>query len=77
MGKKLLSTNKAIWAPRYVAEQIKKCNYHRLRTEDRSIIGGDERGNQYTGQMVVDSTIQRLDALPVSTRKSVFMGATA
>jgi hypothetical protein len=65
--------NKPIWAPRYVAEQIKRKSYHRLTMEHRTA-GGDGMG-QYYGQMAVDTTIQRLDARPVSTRKSIFMGA--
>ncbi len=37
-------------------------------------MGSDGMG-QYYGSMAVDTTIQRLDALPASTRKSIFMGA--
>lgn len=69
----LVPVNKPVWGPRYLAEQIKKKSYHRLTMQDRPI-GADYAG-QYTGQMIVDSTIQRLDAYPVSTRKSIFMGA--
>jgi hypothetical protein len=65
--------NKPIWGPRYLAEQIKKCCYHRLTMENK-IIENTGVGSMY-GQMAIDTTIQRLDALPVSTRKSVFMGA--
>lgn len=64
---------KPVWGPRYLAEQIKRCLYHRLKMEDR--VTGSEGGNTYYGQMAVDTTVQRLDARPVSTRKSVFMGA--
>lgn len=66
-------TNKPIWAPRYLAEQIKRASYHRLRM-DNTIIGTDGMG-QYQGAMAVDSTIQRLDAIPVSGKRSIFMGA--
>ncbi len=69
-----IPTGKPIWAPRYVAEQIKRKNYHRLKMTESST-GSDQQGNQYYGQMAVDETIQRLDAVPVSTRRSVFMGA--
>jgi len=68
-------TNRPVWGPRYVAERIKACTYHRLSMEDNKIIGGDAMGS-YTGAMVVDSTIQRLNAHPASQRKSVFMGAS-
>ena len=38
--------------------------------------GSDGMG-QYFGSMAVDTTVSRLDAIPVSTRRSVFMGATS
>jgi hypothetical protein len=66
--------NKAVWGPRYLAEQIKRKFYHRLRTEDRPTNMTGE--GTYYGSMVVDNTIQRLDAYPVSQRRSVFMGST-
>jgi hypothetical protein len=66
--------NKPLWAPRYVAERIKGCKYHRLIMQESSTVGADGMGKYY-GSMVADTTIQRLDAIPVSTRKSVFMGA--
>jgi hypothetical protein len=66
--------NKPVWGPRYVAERIKGCTYHRLSMQDRPV-SQDGLGT-YTGSMVVDSTIQRLDAIPVSDRKSIFMGAS-
>lgn len=68
-------TNKPVWGPRYLAEQIKRKFYHRLKTEDRMTQGD---GNMsFYGSMVVDTTIQRLDAIPVSSRKSIFMGANS
>lgn len=66
--------NKPVWAPRYVAEQIKRRTYHRLKMDDTQNTGRDGTGVFY-GQMAVDTTIQRLDAIPVSSRRSVFMGA--
>lgn len=68
-------TNKPVWGPRYLAEQIKSKFYHRLVMQDK-ISNADGMG-QYYGQLAVDTTVQRLDARPVSTRKSVFMGANA
>jgi hypothetical protein len=67
-------TNKPVWAPRYVAERIKGCKYHRLFMEQSTSTGNDYAA-QYYGTLAVDRTIQRLDAYPESTRKSVFMGA--
>lgn len=65
--------NKPVWGPRYLAEQIRGCKYHRLKTEDR--VTGDDGQIKYTGQMVVDTTIQRLDAMPATKQKSLFIGA--
>jgi hypothetical protein len=66
--------NKPVWGPRYVAEQIKRKSYHRLVMQQNQITSADGAG-QYYGQMVANTTVQRLDARPVSTRKSIFMGA--
>jgi len=66
--------NKPVWGPRYLAEQIKRCFYHRLVMRDR-VTSGDGVGQWY-GSMAADTTVQRLDAHPVSSRKSVFMGAS-
>lgn len=68
-----IPTNKPIWAPRYVAEQLKRSNYHRLIMDENRQAGSDGMG-QYFGTMAADTTIQRLDAIPVSSRKSLFMG---
>lgn len=61
--------------PRYLAEQIKRKSYHRLKMEDRPT--NSEGGMQYYGNMAVDSTIQRLDARPISSKKSIFLGIAA
>ena len=68
-------TNKPVWGPRYLAEQIKKCTYHRLVMQNAPT-NSDQHG-QYYGSMSVDTTIPRLEARPVSSRKSIFMGAEA
>lgn len=70
----VVPVNKPVWAPRYLAEQIKRKYYHRLKMENSMSSGSDHMG-QYYGAMAVDTTIQRLDAIPVSTRKSIFFGA--
>jgi flagellar biosynthesis chaperone FliJ len=69
----LVPTNKPVWGPRYLAEQIKRKNYHVLKMENSIVTGQNKAGTMY-GQMAVDTTKQRLDARPVSTRKSIFMG---
>jgi hypothetical protein len=69
-------TGKPVWGPRYLAEQIKNCNYRRLVMNDTpSHIDPMFGGVQFSGNLVVDKQVQRLDALPVSNRKSIFMGA--
>ena len=68
--------NKPIWGPRYLAEQLKKCNYHRFSMQEK-VHSQDNLGGSYYGTMVVDNVIQRLDAIPTSTRKSIFMGANS
>jgi hypothetical protein len=72
--------NKPVWGPRYLAEQIRKCRYHRLSMEEKytsdNFIGSSGLGAMY-GKIVVENTIQRLNAEPVSPRKSVFMGSEA
>lgn len=68
--------NKPVWGPRYLAEQIKRAYYHRLTMNQHTTTGADGMG-QYYGAMAVDSIVQRLDAIPVSNRKSIFMGANA
>lgn len=67
--------NKPVWGPRYLAQQIKNCFYHRLRMDESRLVGS-EGGQKFFGQMVVDNTIQRLDAIPYSNKKSIFMGAS-
>ncbi len=69
-----IPTGKPIWAPRYVAERIKGCQYHRLTMQQHVITEANSVGQMY-GALAVDTTVQRLDALPVGTRKSIFMGA--
>lgn len=65
--------NKPVWGPRYLAEQIKRCSYHRLVMQQANVAADGMA--QYYGQMVADETRQRLDAIPVSQRRSVFMGS--
>lgn len=67
-------TNVPVWGPRHLAEQIKGCKYHRLVMKENVGVGQDGTG-QYYGQMSADKIVQRLDAMPVSNRKSIFMGS--
>jgi hypothetical protein len=69
-------TNKPVWGPRYLAEQLRRRFYHRLRMEENRVTGADGKGTYY-GTMVADTKIHRLTAEPVSTKKSIFMGEAA
>jgi len=69
-----IPTNKPVWVPRYVAEQISRAKYHRLTMNENKAISSDGTGTFY-GQMVAENTIQRLDAHPISSRKHIFMGS--
>lgn len=67
-------TNTPVWGPRYLAEQIRRKFYHRLTMKEQVVEQGSA-GSIY-GRMVVDTTIPRLTAEPVSSRKSIFMGGS-
>lgn len=67
--------NKPVWGPRYLAEQIRKCQYHVFKTE-KNMITNDDKGAYY-GEMVAKNTVHRLDANPAVERKSIFMGASS
>lgn len=69
-------TNKPIWGPRYLAEQIRRKSYHRLRMDQTKTISADHGGTYY-GTMVADTQIPRLTAEPVSSNRSVFLGEAA
>lgn len=72
-----IPVNKPVNAPRYVAEQIKGCSYHVLMmnpdAEESNRISSDGMGDYY-GKMVVKYQKQRLDAIPVQEKQSIFMG---
>ncbi len=70
-----IPVNKPIWAPRYVAEQIKGRKYHRLVMQDN--VTHREGHGQFYGSLAVDTSVQRLDAIPTTGRKSIFMGANS
>lgn len=66
--------NRPVWGPRYLAEQIKGCTYHRLSMDETKVVGNTYAGAM-TGQIIADNVIQRLDASPASKSKSIFMGS--
>lgn len=65
-------TNKPVWGPRYLAEQIASRNYRRLMMDESKATGTNAVGVTY-GQLQVESIKKRMDAIPVSSRKSVFV----
>jgi hypothetical protein len=65
--------NTPIWGPRYLAEQIRGCKYHQLIMDDTKTVEEGYVGS-IQGKMVATKTVQRLNAEPVSTKRSVFMG---
>lgn len=65
--------NTVVNGPRYLAERIRECKFHRLIMQDKST-SADGMGTYY-GTMTIDKTVQRLDAYPVTEEKSIFMGA--
>jgi hypothetical protein len=68
--------NKPVWGPRHLAAQLSRCNYHRLKMIDGAI-GPEQNGMQQMGQIIVDSTVERVTAKPVVANRSVFMGSRA
>lgn len=67
-----IPVNVPVMAPRMVAERLTECNYHVLKMEDRPV--ENTSGGTFYGQMVAKSKVQRIDARPVSSRRSLFMG---
>lgn len=64
--------NKPVWGPRYLANQIERKSYHRLKMENK-VVAANSVGQMY-GAIAIDETIPRLTAKPVIKRKSVFFG---
>ena len=69
-----IPVNKPVMGPRHLAEQIKRCTYHRLVMQD-AVNSADGMGKYY-GTLAADTEIQRLDAHPVSERKTTFMSGS-
>lgn len=70
----IVPCNKAVWGPRYLAEQIQRKSYNRLKMNENVQVSNSAYGVM-TGQLAVDTKIQRLDAYPASTARSVFMNS--
>ena len=52
--------NKPVMIPKHLAEQLSKCQYHRLKMAD-----GSEKQNFINANIVVDQVVRRIDARPV------------
>ena len=71
----IVPTDKPVWGPRYLAEQIKRKFYNRLVMKEKVITEENSYG-QMTGALSVKTEVPRLNAYPVTSRKSIFMGST-
>ena len=69
-----IPVNKPVYAPRYLAEQIRKCTYHQLIMNENKTVSQDSLG-AWQGQMVAEKTISRLTAEPVNKGRSVFVSS--
>lgn len=67
--------NQPVMGPRYLAEQISRCQYHRIIMDDTQPAYNLGVGTM-TGAPTIDKTINRLEARPVSEKRTVFMGGT-
>lgn len=67
-----IPVNKPVWAPRYVAEQIRNAQYHVFVMDQQTYEKSADMS--YYGSMIVKNTVPRLTAQPVSDQRSVFMG---
>jgi hypothetical protein len=55
-----IPVNKPVMIPKLLAEQLSKCQYHRLKMSDNA-----EKVNYINSQMVADHVVRRIDARPV------------
>ena len=69
-----IPVNTPVWAPRFVAEQLKRKYYSRLVMKQKTV-QTDNVGEWY-GAMAVDTRVPRLDAFPATKNRSIFMGNT-
>jgi hypothetical protein len=55
-----IPVNKPVMIPKLLAEQLSKCQYHRLRMADNA-----EKMNYVNSSLVADHVVRRIDARPV------------
>lgn len=68
----IVPTNKPVWMPRYLAEQLKRKYYHRLVMKNTET--GSDGMAQYYGSMAADTTIARLDCIKAPEKTTLFLG---
>jgi len=68
-------SNVPVWGPRYLAEQIRRKIYTRFVMAQ--IPANQDGMGRYYGTMAAETKIARLTCEPVTTRKSIFMGAAS
>jgi hypothetical protein len=69
-----IPTNKPIFVPRYLAEQIKRKFYRRLKMNEGTPVETDAYGT-YQGQLVGECLVQRLDCNTAPDRKTLAIGS--
>lgn len=67
-------TNKKVWGPRHLAEQISSKSYTRITMNEQVTTGSDGHG-VYFGQLTAANRIQRLDARPARGSKQAAMAS--
>ena len=73
----IIPVNKPVHAPRYIAEQIRKCKYHQLIMNENTGKTAEDSMASYHGQMVAEKTVPRLTAEPFIKSRSVFVSSNA
>lgn len=68
----IVPTNKPVWMPRYLAEQIKRKFYNRLVMKQNTTQQTGE--GTYYGTLSADTTVARLDCFKAPERKTLFVG---
>ena len=68
--------NTPVWGPRHLADQIKRKYYHRLMMKEQDVTSHDGMGT-YTGRMVSDTTVARLDAHPAPEETTRVVGKSS
>lgn len=63
--------NTPVYGPRHLAEQINRAKHHALEYKD-TVLGSNGYGQDF-GKITATKTVQRLEARPVISNKSIFV----